>query len=204
MAFTPPGLCLKHLPPSLPTPLIWQTLLILLDSVQLSPPPESLLRTHYLLCTQIFPCLPFSLDSTNLGLCGSGGGRVTKSCLTLVSPWTVAHQAPLSMECSRQEHWSWLPFPSPGDLPDPGSELTPPTLQAVSCIPSRFLTTEPPGKSLHCVVTKYLLLEKSSRGGRPMQFTLPLCKGQLYIFLSFIFTFSFNFKIRNYGIVENV
>ena len=36
--------------------------------------------------------------------------------------WTVAHQAPLSMEFSRQENWSVLPFPSPGDLPDPGTE----------------------------------------------------------------------------------
>ena len=38
------------------------------------------------------------------------------------TPWTVAHQAPLSMGFSRQEHWSGLPFPSPGDLPDPGIE----------------------------------------------------------------------------------
>ena len=38
------------------------------------------------------------------------------------SPWTVAHQAPPSMEFSRQEYWSGLPFPSPGDLPDPGIE----------------------------------------------------------------------------------
>ena len=38
------------------------------------------------------------------------------------TPWTVAHQAPLSMGFSRQEYWSWLPFPSPGDLPDPGIE----------------------------------------------------------------------------------
>ena len=37
-----------------------------------------------------------------------------------VTPWTVAHQAPLSMEYSRQEYWSGLPFPSPGDLPHPG------------------------------------------------------------------------------------
>ena len=36
------------------------------------------------------------------------------------TPWTVAHQAPLSMGFSRQEYWSGLPFPSPGDLPDPG------------------------------------------------------------------------------------
>ena len=37
-----------------------------------------------------------------------------------LTPWTIAHQAPLSMEFSRQEYWSGLPFPSPGDLSDPG------------------------------------------------------------------------------------
>ena len=46
------------------------------------------------------------------------------------TPWTVACQAPLSMEFSRQEYWSGLPFPSPGDLPDPGIEPGSPTLQA--------------------------------------------------------------------------
>ena len=40
-----------------------------------------------------------------------------------VTPWTVAHQAPLSMEFSMQEYWSQLPFPPPGDLPDPGIKL---------------------------------------------------------------------------------
>ena len=39
-----------------------------------------------------------------------------------VTPWTVAHQAPPAMEFSRQEYWSGVPFPSPGDLPDPGIE----------------------------------------------------------------------------------
>ena len=51
-----------------------------------------------------------------------GASLVTKWCLTIVTPWTVAHQAPLSMGFSRQEDWSGLPFPSPGDLPDPGIE----------------------------------------------------------------------------------
>ena len=37
-----------------------------------------------------------------------------------VTPWTVTHQAPLSIELFRQEYWNWLPFPTPGDLPDPG------------------------------------------------------------------------------------
>ena len=46
------------------------------------------------------------------------------------TPWTVAPQAPLSMGFSRQEYWSGLPFPSPGDLPDPGIEPRSPTLQA--------------------------------------------------------------------------
>ena len=44
------------------------------------------------------------------------------------SPWTVAYQGPLSMEFSRQEYWSGLPFPSPGDIPDPGIEHVSPAL----------------------------------------------------------------------------
>ena len=54
--------------------------------------------------------------------------------------WTVARQAPLSMGFSRQEYWSGLPFPSPGDLPDPGIEPGSPTLQA------DYLPSGPPGK----------------------------------------------------------
>ena len=45
------------------------------------------------------------------------GGLVTESCLTLVTPWTVAHQASLSIGIFRQEYWSGVPFPPPGDLP---------------------------------------------------------------------------------------
>ena len=50
------------------------------------------------------------------------------------TPWTVAHQAPLSMEFSRQEYWSGLPFPSPGDLPNPGIEPSSPALRADTTI----------------------------------------------------------------------
>ena len=50
----------------------------------------------------------------------------------LVTPWTVVHQAPLSVGFSRQEYWSGLPFPSPGDLPDPGVKPQSPALQADS------------------------------------------------------------------------
>ena len=58
------------------------------------------------------------------------GGLVAKSCLTLATPWTVACQTPLSMGFSRQEYWSGFPFPSPGDLPDPGIKPWSSALQA--------------------------------------------------------------------------
>ena len=59
------------------------------------------------------------------------------SCVQLfVTPWTVAYQAPPSMEFSRQEYWSVLPFPSPGDLPGPGIEPGSPALQA-DALPSK-------------------------------------------------------------------
>ena len=62
------------------------------------------------------------------------GGLVTKSCPPLETPWTVARQAPLSMELSEQEYWSGLPFPSPGDLPNPGFKPGSPSLQADSLL----------------------------------------------------------------------
>ena len=79
------------------------------------------------------------------------GFTVSLVCIYIVSvshlvmsdsatPWTVAHQAPLSMGFCRQEYWSELPFPSPGSLPDPGIEPESPALQADS------LLSEPPGK----------------------------------------------------------
>ena len=63
-----------------------------------------------------------------------GGGLVAKLCLTLLTPCTVAHKAPLSMAFSRQEYWSGLSFPSPGDLPDLGIEPGSPALQADSLL----------------------------------------------------------------------
>jgi len=61
-----------------------------------------------------------------------GGSLFVKSCLILATPWTVVCQAPLSLGFSRQEYWSGLPFPSPGDLPNPGIEPGSPVLQADS------------------------------------------------------------------------
>ena len=64
------------------------------------------------------------------------------SCVPLfVNPWAVAHQAPLSMGFPRQEYWSGLPFPSPGDLPDPGIE------QASPALAGKLFTTMIPGKT---------------------------------------------------------
>ena len=65
------------------------------------------------------------------------------SCVWIfATPWTVAYKAPLSMEFSKQEYSSGLPFPSPGDLPDPGIEPRSPTLQADT------LLSESPGKPI--------------------------------------------------------
>ena len=69
---------------------------------------------------------------TTFTIINGDGGLVAKLCLTLVTSWTVAHQAPPSMGFSRQEYWSGLPFPSPGDLPDPGIKPGSPALQADS------------------------------------------------------------------------
>ena len=72
-----------------------------------------------------------------IDICGSGC-LVAKLCLTFATPWTVARQAPLSMGLSQQEHWSGLPFPSPGYLPRCGIEPASPALVG------GFFTTEPP------------------------------------------------------------
>ena len=61
-----------------------------------------------------------------------------------VTPWTVAHQVPLSVAFPRQEYWSVLPCPSPGDLSDPGIK---PTFPVAPALAGKFLTTEPPGKT---------------------------------------------------------
>ena len=73
-----------------------------------------------------------------------------------VTPWTVVHQAPLSMGFSRQDYWSGLPFPPPGDLSDPGIE---PESPASPGLAGGFFTTEPAGKPLK------RLLPDSSPGG---------------------------------------
>ena len=80
-----------------------------------------------------------------------GGGLVAQLCLTLAAPWTVAHQAPVSMGFSRQGDWSGLPCPFPENLPNPGMEPGSPAFEADS------LPTELQGKAYH-VVKGYSLM----------------------------------------------
>ena len=74
------------------------------------------------------------VNETDVHVSSGGGGLVVKLCPTLETPWNVAHQAPLSMGFFRQEYWSGLPFPSPGDLPNQGIEPRFPALQADSLL----------------------------------------------------------------------
>ena len=78
-------------------------------------------------------------------VCAQARAQLLSHVRSFATPWTVAHQAPPSMEFSRQEYWSGLPFPSPGDLPDPEIEPESPALQADT------LPSEPPGK-YHCIM----------------------------------------------------
>ena len=80
-----------------------------------------------------FACIISSHTGT-LGVCMLGLGPL------LATPWTVALQAPLSMQFSRQEYWSGLPFPSPGDLPDPGFKPASPALAGRSSTVEALIT----------------------------------------------------------------
>ena len=70
------------------------------------------------------------------------------SVRVFATPWTVARHAPLSMEFSRQESWSGLALPPPGDLPNPKMEQDPPAFPVLA---GGLFTAEPPGKPLSCL-----------------------------------------------------
>ena len=86
---------------------------------------------------------PFRTSTDSAVLCAVLNRSAT-SVQLFVTPWTVAHQAPLSMGFSRQEYWSELPCRPQRDLPNPRIEPRSPTLQADS------LPNEPPGKPCSC------------------------------------------------------
>ena len=102
--------------------------------------PSRTSRTPSSLCAPVGARNPRAA-AYQLSLCTVSAQSLT--CVQLFSiPWTVALQAPLSMGFPRKEYWSGLPFPSPGDLPNPGIEPASPALAG------RFCTTEPSGKPL--------------------------------------------------------
>ena len=81
------------------------------------------------------------LDFTSQASDNLGVARTLSHVRFFATPWTVARQAHLSIEFSRQEYWSGLPFPCSGELSNPGIERRSPALQAVSCIVVRFFTS---------------------------------------------------------------
>ena len=111
-----------------------------------STPPNSDHGGFFLVQVWLWEMLwSFFLDQPLAGhrqLYESEKWKVAQLCPTLVTLWTVAYQASLSMGFSWQEYWSGLPFPSPGDLPNPGIEPRSPALQ------TDVLPSEPPGKPI--------------------------------------------------------
>ena len=93
--------------------------------------------------------------------CGASVLSCFSRVLPFVTPWTLVHQAPLSMGFSRQEYWSGLPFPSPGDRPHPRIKPGSPALQAES-----WLSSEPPGTTvLKCKMVRGWRCKDCRRGG---------------------------------------
>ena len=119
-------------------------------SIEFWPPPDHFngvckIKSIFILIPRyifyLFQCVDICTDSAKIE--GKILACVHAQSLTCVqlfaTPWTVAHQAPLSMQFSRQEYWSGLPFPSERNLPDPGIEPRPPALAG------EFFNTEPQG-----------------------------------------------------------
>ena len=104
-----------------------------------------------------------------------------------VTQWTIACQTPLSMGFSRQEYWSGLPFPPPGDLPNPGIEPVSPALEG------GFFSTEPPGKPIHdidqsiCSQPAFLTCGLHIPGYRGLLVFTVLCHQQRWVFFLLLF-----------------
>ena len=96
--------------------------------------------------------------------------------------WTVAHEAPLSMGFSRQEYWSRLPFPSPGDLPNPGIESRSPALQADA------LTSEPPGKPPVTLIDNFIIHTVYSSQDRILSNIKDRQLSHIFVFACFLYT----------------
>ena len=120
-----------------------------METARLSYLQHSLHWTHVLRDTQVSAPTSHS-EEHHCRSCQTGGSCLwicMLSCFSCVqlcmAPWSIAHQAPLPTGFLQQESWSGLPFPPPGDLPDPGIKPSSPVSPA---LPGRFFTPEPPGK----------------------------------------------------------
>ena len=114
------------------------------------------MHTHNILCffsnrTLVISILTSLVKTSHMWTCVLSHSVMFQLFAT---PWTVACQTPLSMEFFRQEYWSRLPFPPPGDLPDPGIEPWSPESPSLA---SEFFTTEPLGSpTYHMPPSKYI------------------------------------------------
>ena len=108
-------------------------------------PPRLLVTTEH--------CTPFGLICHGSTLVHASVRRRFSSVRLLATPWTIAHQAPQPVAFSRQEYWSGLPGPPPGDLPNPGIE---PASLTSPALPGGFFSTGPPGKPFYPLLGKKL------------------------------------------------
>ena len=102
------------------------------------------------LCQQLESLLPLFQQGTSLTYCNNldincNENYVLSHVWLFAAPWTIDHRAPLPMEFSKQEHWSGMPFASPGDFPNSGIKLA---SLASPALPGVFITTVPPGKPM--------------------------------------------------------
>ena len=105
-----------------------------LDSILKSKDITLLAKVH-LVKGMVFPVVMYGCETWTIE---KAEVKLLNCVQLFATPWTVAHQAPLSMGFSRQEYWSALPFPTPGDLPHPGIKLASPSSPALV---DKFFTT---------------------------------------------------------------
>ena len=96
--------------------------------------------------------------------CSACAQSLTSCVQLLLTPCTVARQAPLSMRLFRQQYWSGLPFPSSGDLLNPGIEPASLGFHGVAC---KFFTIEPPRPSNLCISHKWKKMQWENAATRP-------------------------------------
>ena len=134
--------------------------------------------------------------------CQEGVYSVLSCVWPFATPQTVIHRAPLSMKFSTQEYWSGLPFPSPGDLPDPGIK---PTFLVSPALASDFFTTVPPRKlftvsDIYFVHNSLYLLSSTPILLLPLPSPCPLYLWVLYCSIHWCFFLRFQIYVKSHSI----